>query len=338
MNTILYKNGIRFSEHQYKREDVFEKLIVDNAKTIFGKNTLYVDAKKKIENDAFGGVIPDGFLFDFSDPKNIEFYLIEVELRQHSFYKHIFPQITKFFAFFNNPDSQRKLIEKLYAIFQNDEELKKELRGNIGSKEVFKFITDTIENSQNILLIIDGSKKEIPEIMETYTDTWGKMVKVAILREFKGDDGNESILSLSPDFENIENVDVTDDIKDVSRVKVAYSEDFHLKGVNHNVLNIYSILKTKLNEQISDIQFNPQRHYISLRKKRNFAFIKVRNKKISIVLMLNEEKIREKITHYEIIKLADSVQKFYNGSCAKVEIADIKNIDEVINVLIEIQK
>jgi len=34
-------------------------------KTIFGENTIFVDAKRKIDNDYFGGVIPDGFLFYF---------------------------------------------------------------------------------------------------------------------------------------------------------------------------------------------------------------------------------------------------------------------------------
>jgi hypothetical protein len=47
--------------------------------------------KKKIDNNSFGGVIPDGFLFDFLDKKNPEFYHVEVELAKHSFFGHIFP-------------------------------------------------------------------------------------------------------------------------------------------------------------------------------------------------------------------------------------------------------
>ena len=82
-----------------------------------------MDVKKKIDNNFLGGVIPDGFLLDFSDKKNPEFYLVEVELVKHSFFNHIFPQITKFFAFFKNPNSQGKLIEKLYAITQSKQRL-----------------------------------------------------------------------------------------------------------------------------------------------------------------------------------------------------------------------
>ena len=137
METVIYKNGQRYSEKQYKIEADFEKLVVDNSKTFFGEKTIFIDAKKKIDNNSFGGVIPDGFLFDFSDKKNPEFYLVEVELAKHSFFGHIFPQITKFFAFFKNPSSQGKLIEKLYSIFEKDDELRQELKTKSGKKRDF---------------------------------------------------------------------------------------------------------------------------------------------------------------------------------------------------------
>ncbi|MCK4406197.1 MAG: hypothetical protein KAV44_00835 [Bacteroidales bacterium] len=338
METVIYQNGIRYFEKHYKLEADFERLVVENSKTFFGENTIFIDAKKKIDNHSFGGVIPDGFLFDFSDKKNTEFYLVEVELVKHSFFNHIFPQITKFFAFFKNPSSQGKLIEKLYSIFDNDEEIKKELKSNIGNKEIFKFIKDTIENSQNILLIIDGEKKELPEITETYADTWGKMVKVAILKEYQCNANVNPIFTLSPDFENIENIDIVFDTQDDQKSKSAYTENFHLEDVNENVLTIYTKLKEQLLQKIPTLQFNSQRYYISLRKKRNFAFIKIRKKKIGIIAMLREEKIREKITKHEVTSLTASVQKFYNGPCARIEIESDKNLDEIINLLVEIQK
>ncbi len=339
METVIYQNGIRYSETQYNLESEFERLVVDNSKTFFGENTIFVDAKKKIDNDSFGGVIPDGFLFDFSDKKNPEFYLVEVELAKHSFFGHIFPQITKFFAFFKNPSSQGKLIEKLYSIFDNDEELRQELKNKIGKKEIFKFLKDTIENSQNILLIIDGEKKELPEITETYTDTWGKMVKVAILKEYRTNGKSDNtIYSLSPDFENIENIDIVSENIDEHKEKSVYTEQFHLEDINENTLSIYNELKEKLLNKIPSLDFNSQRYYISLRKERNFAFLKIRKKKIGIVAMLNEEKIREKINKHEITTLSEGVQNFYNGPCARIEITNNKNIDEIIELLVEIQK
>lgn len=339
METVIYQNGTRYTEKKYNLESDFERLVVENSKIFFGESTIFVDAKKKIDNDTFGGVIPDGFLFDFTDKKNPEFYLVEVELVKHNFFGHIFPQITKFFAFYKNPTSQGKLIEKLYAIFENDEELREELKNKIGKKEIFKFLKDTIENSQNILLIIDGEKKELPEITETYTDTWGKMVKVAILKEYKrnGRDNN-SIYSLSPDFENIENIDIVSENKDEIKEKSPYTEQFHLEDINENTLAIYNELKEKLLNRIPTLDFNSQRYYISLRKERNFAFLKIRKKKIGIVAMLSEDKIREKIKKHEITTLSEGVQNFYNGPCARIEIKNNKNIDEIIDLLVDIQK
>jgi len=338
LETVIYQNGIRFSEKIYKLETDFEELVVLNSKTFFGQKTIYIDSKKKIDNNSFGGVIPDGFLFDFSDKKNPEFYLVEVELVKHSFFNHIFPQITKFFAFYKNPSSQGKLIEKLYAIFENDEELRKELKDQIGKKEIFKFLKDTIENSQNILLIIDGEKKELPEITETYADTWGKIVKVAILKQYTSVNKNDSIFSLSPDFENIEDIDIVSDTSNTDISKQAYTEQYHLEGIYNNTLTIYNKIKQRLIEEIPNLIFNPQRYYISLRKKRNFAFIKVRKKKITIVAMLNEEKIRDRIKHHDVYTLSQGIQNFYNGHCARINIEKNQNLDEIISLLVDIQK
>ena len=185
MDTVLYRQGFRYSEKEFRTEADFEKLVVDNSKTLFGQHSVYVEAKKKLANATFGGVIPDGFLFDLTDKNAPEFYIVEVELSKHSFFNHIFPQTTKFFAFFKNPDSQGKLVDKLYEIFSTDDELRRQLKSRIGNREIFKFLKDTIENSQNILMVIDNDKPEFPEIVETYTDTWGKMVKIAILKEYQ---------------------------------------------------------------------------------------------------------------------------------------------------------
>ncbi len=339
MNTVLYKNNIRYSEIQYSKEADIEQLVVDNAKTLFGQNSLYVDAKKKIDNKAFGGVIPDGFLFDLTDKKTPEFYIVEVELSKHSFFNHIFPQVTKFFAFFKNSGSQGKLIEKLYKIFSTDDELLKELKSKIGNREIFKFLKDTIENSQNILIVIDNEKPEFPEIIETYTDTWGKMVKVAILKEYHGQNGQaDKILTMTPDFENIENIDIVLTDTEQTNKPTGYTEEFHLDGVPDDIRNLYEKLKQEMLTCIPTLTFNPQRYYISLRKKRNFAFLKVRKKKIAIIAKGKEQTIRDKVPNYNVEPLSQSVQDFYNFDCARIDVTSDKHIDEILDLLTETQK
>ena len=338
MNTVIYRNGIRYSEKAFKTEAEFEEMVTQNSKTLFGPNSIYIDAKRKITNKALGGVIPDGFLFDLSDLSNPEFYIVEVELSKHDFFGHIFPQTTKYFAFFKNNDSQGKLIEKIYSIFESDESLRNELKSRIGKKEIFKFVKDTIENSQNILMIIDGDKDEFAEIISTYTDTWGKLIKVAILKEYIcRSDKQESILSLSPDFENIEDEDIV--LKGIDKKEESgYSEQYHLEDLPPVITDLYRKLKTELIRQIPEATFNSQRYYISLRNKRNFAFLKFRRKKIAVVAKMEENKIRERIKHYNVATLAPSVQKFYNGPCARIDLTDDKHLEEVLNLLKEIQK
>ena len=47
--------------------------------------------------------------------------MIEVELSKHSFYSHIFPQITKFFAFLNNKEARNKLIDQIWSLDSADD-------------------------------------------------------------------------------------------------------------------------------------------------------------------------------------------------------------------------
>jgi len=198
---VIFQNKRRFLEYRYSREDELEKTVIDNYKIFFGKNTIYIDAKKKIEAKALGGAIPDGFLFDFSNKDNPEFYIVEMELSSHDFYKHIFPQVTKFFAFYKNSKSQTELIEKIFSVVNSFKDLKTEFKKYLVEKEIYKFIKDVIENSQNILLLLDEDMAELPEIIETYSDTWGKMVKKLILKKFVNN--NDVIYFLNPEFVNM---------------------------------------------------------------------------------------------------------------------------------------
>ena len=115
MNLAVFNSGEKFIEQKFEREEDFEKEVKLNYKTLFGNNTLYLDTKKKIDTTSLGGAIIDGILFDFQDVEDIKFYLIEVELAKHSFYGHIFPQITKFFAFYKNASMMNNLIDKIYG-------------------------------------------------------------------------------------------------------------------------------------------------------------------------------------------------------------------------------
>ena len=45
---IILQDGQRYTEFKYQLEADFEKEIADSQKAIFGKDTIYIDAKRKI--------------------------------------------------------------------------------------------------------------------------------------------------------------------------------------------------------------------------------------------------------------------------------------------------
>lgn len=327
---IILQNGQRFTEHKYQLEADFEKEIADSQKAIFGKDTIYIDTKRKIGSEALGDTIPDGFLFDMSDPDNFEFYLVEVELEKHDFYRHIFPQITKFFAFYKNSKRQKELVEKLFSTINTDSALKRQFKKYLGDEEIFKFLNDVIDSSQNILMIIDGNKPELPEITDTYSDTWGKMVKLLNVKKFVHK--KESIFTVDPEFETIE-FSYEETPTEAEKKSTIYSEEFHLEGVGENVKSVYENLKKEVLDIDDSVFFNPQKYYISLKSPKNIVYLKFRKKKVRMVVMMPEDQVRVNIKHHPVKTLSAGVQQFYNGPCAAIDVQDVDKIDEIINLI-----
>ena len=332
---ILLKDGQRFTEYKFKLEAEFEKVIVNSHKLIFGRDTIYIDAKKKIGSNTLGSAIPDGFLFDMSDPENLEFYLVEAELESHDFYHHIFPQITKFFAFYRNSKRQKELVEKLFATINTDAGLKRQFKKYLGEQEIYKFLSDVIDSSQNILLVLDGEKPELPEITDTYSDTWGKMVKVLMVKRYVCK--NDAIVTVHPEFESIE-YSYEETPSEAEQKNTIYSEEFHLEGVSEPVKAIYQHIKTQIKKIDKSFILNPQKYYISIKGSKNIAFLKLRKKKIRMIVMLPEEGIRAAITKHSVKSVSDSVQKFYNGPCAAVDIHSLTDIEEIVSLISGIMK
>ena len=231
--------------------------------------------------------------------------------------------------FFKNQESKNNLIDKLFQVVKSDHQLEKEFRQYLGKREIYKAIKDIVENSQNILVVIDEYKQEFDEVMDTYTDTWDKMVKIIVLKKYVSSN-NINILTLEPDFQEIGFVEPFKE-----ETEGRYTEGFHLEGVEENIKSIYEEIKEKILAIDDGIKVNPQKYYISLRKRRNFAFLKIKKKKLHIVIMLPYERGKEIIKKHKITELSKSIQSFYNGPCFKVTIANSANLDEIIKALEE---
>jgi predicted transport protein len=330
MSFDVISGGKRFRETNFESEEKFEEVVRQNSKLLFGVKSVYINAKNRVESKQLGGVIPDGFLFDLSDRDDPQFYLVEVELRRHDFMKHVFPQLTKFFAFYRNPISRSQLIERLFELVGSNSSAKKDFGKYLRRTESHKSIRDAVENSQYILLISDDLFPEVNEIQETYTDTWGKYVKSAVLKQYN--EGKNTILILNPVFDELNRVGPTSRTE-VEKEGEIYNEDYHLKDVNPAVANAYSAIKAHMTTIDPGIVFNPQHYYISIRKDRNFAFIQPRTNKLKIVVMLPLAIGRSIITSHRVKQLSQPVQDFYNGPCFEVQVEKAEALEEVFDTL-----
>jgi predicted transport protein len=228
---------------------------------------------------------------------------------------------------------QKALVDKLFTIVDNDNQIHSEFKKFLGRTEIYKFLSDILESSQNILLVSDGNINELPEIMDTYTDTWGKMVRFIEIKKFIS--GADIVYSISPDFETIQLVESENAVEKLSEetVQTKYTEQFHLDDTTQSVKDIYSRIKESAMAINNQFMFNPQKYYISIRYKKSLAFIQIRKKKIRLIAMLPEEEIRKIILNHPVIALSEGVQTFYNGKCAAIDIVSLDNFQEIDELL-----
>jgi predicted RNA-binding protein associated with RNAse of E/G family len=81
-----------FTYFEYAKEHDFEKDVIEHAKEIFRPKSVYIDIKKKIQNDNII-TIPDGYLIDFSFENDPRLYIIENELVIRDPYRHTGQQL-----------------------------------------------------------------------------------------------------------------------------------------------------------------------------------------------------------------------------------------------------
>ena len=95
MTKLLTPSG-DFSLVIFEKESEFENIIVKNAKSIFGQDTIYLDVKKRIGKTKPIQTIPDGFLIDISAPNAPKLFVIENEIVSHDPFRHIGIQLLSF--------------------------------------------------------------------------------------------------------------------------------------------------------------------------------------------------------------------------------------------------
>lgn len=308
-------------EIKFKSDKELEQLVTTNSKTIFGEQSLFFKDIKENPDEHF----PTEFLIDFSNNEKPKLYLIETVLTDQNFGQY-FVRITHFFALLRNKKDQNNLVWKLREIISTNKKQEKELQSKIQAEiEISEFLLTLLDNHPFVLLVTDGEKNHLPILIETYTETWGKMLKTLVIRKYLKEDDEESH-HVNPAFS-----DILKNGKNKPEI-VKCTEKDHLNATSEISRNIYSEIKRELLKIDSSIEFNAKKIYISVRKKKNLAFFHLR-KKISLVVMNPEVDTRKLIKHHEIKSLPESVQKFWNGECCTIVIEKSSNLIEIINLL-----
>ncbi|MGD0277840.1 MAG: hypothetical protein ABSC11_00885 [Smithella sp.] len=196
-------NDKEFSLFDFDNEADFEKAVIQNQKYLFGKDSVYIDVKRRIGKSNHRG-IPDAFLIDFYDTKNPQLYIVENEIASHNVYSNITEQIARFStSIISSANQIRDVLSK--AIHENLETL----------KEIEEYLKSTVFKNIDALLISLVEKKEI-KIVVAINDNNGdlnltfKIFKnqpdVVLLKRYKSN--NETIYYYEPMREEIEDIEI----------------------------------------------------------------------------------------------------------------------------------
>lgn len=284
MNEVLLKDGVKFNEYDYNKDEVgvFEPIVVEHIKDIFGMNCEYFP-KKKLKTLADSRSVPDGFVID---SKNKKWYILELKLLCDDAINRISNQIVNYKNSIKNLNTKKEIYE---AIKNNS-------------------LYDLIYNTNpEIIIIINTLKgkdgKKFKEIVEGIDEN----IK---LIEFKTFTRREGIYA--KEEEHIHLVEPLFDEKDSNFPKIdkgkpkqtKYTEDYHLKDKPDWIRQLYEKYKNAIQNIDNKIQINPQKQYIAFQlNKRIIAGIVIYKNYLNLFVNLkkgdldNPKGLAEDVSH-----------------------------------------
>ena len=162
---MLVIDGVKYRVWKPKDEEKeFHPMVEKYSKQIFGKNSLFLPVEKRLISRAGRGVMPDGFAIVFS--KTPEMYVVEVELSSHDLDKHIVEQLNRFGRALRNPENRKKIADRLHREIKHDLMKEAFARQMIGSKEIYKFLSDLVSRQLKTVIIIEHKDETVVEACE----------------------------------------------------------------------------------------------------------------------------------------------------------------------------
>ncbi|MFA6925238.1 MAG: DUF5655 domain-containing protein [Bacteroidales bacterium] len=309
------------NEAKFYKESDLEEFITKHHKTLFGENTVVIDNTKS-KNEFF----PKMFLFDFSDKEKPRMYIIEIILSENNL-GLLYARITHFLAYLRSKNYQNDFIVELCNVINANDETKNELKSYLyEEQEISELLSDMLDNKPAILILKDNENVVLDLMQAVYIETWGKMVRQILVKKYYCN--NNTIFNVNPLF-----ADIWKNDKQKKEEAVKLTENDHLCELPDRIRKIYNDIKSALLETDSTLEFNPKKHYISIRKNKNLAFLHLRRKNVDIVVMNEESDTRERVKLHRIKSLPESVKRFWNGECCTIVVENSDNLQEVIELL-----
>ena len=169
MEKIIFNDRI-YNRYDFLLEKDFESKVVEYSKSIFGKDTVYFDTKKKLSKGEIIA-IPDGYLIDFTFENNPRLYIVENELSSHDVFRHIGEQILKFAVSYKASGHKLKKVLLQYLDTQDkDKTLINEKLKQSNYRNIDDFLEDIIFNKEvGCIVIIDEESKDLENVLSQLT-------------------------------------------------------------------------------------------------------------------------------------------------------------------------
>ncbi len=171
MFKIIDEVGNKYIQYTYTKEDEFEKMVVKNVDSIFGKDGIYFDIKKLIGKRNKGATIPDGYYLDLTFHDDPKLYLVEVELNSHDVYGHIGEQLLRFGI---SSEIDKYKIKNVLLDAINDDTKKQSILDKFYKKSAFNNNNELLDkvifdDKPSAIVIIDTATEELNNVMSQLT-------------------------------------------------------------------------------------------------------------------------------------------------------------------------
>ena len=222
MYKIVDELGNVYYHFTYTIEEDFEKMIIENVESIFGKDGIYFNLKKRIGTPKKGATIPDGYYLDLTFHNDPKLYLVEIELNSHDVYGHIGEQILRFGI---STEIDKYKIKSLLLEDITNSQTKKDKLENFFSNSKYNNTNEMLDkvifdNKPSAIIVIDEATEELYNVLGQLT------MSTEVIEAQTYICGDKKLHRFTPFKDDVMNaLPLTEDVDELDTIVVPARED-----------------------------------------------------------------------------------------------------------------